>query len=429
MEDDIKATVNLIVKFMVESPRRAQLFITEDQISRYGQCLQELMTKKFTGHWYPLAPLKGHGYRSIRWTEMTPDPLLTAAGKESGIALRQLRQLLPLEVTIWVDPSGISIRYGEEGSICELVKHEEVPVMKPCLNSSSPSCSPSAPRSPAQPSLSDPVWSGSSSPSEIKSSWTAELTDRQKDCPSASSSSGYSSIENPTGNNDSARSSPTSSLERSSSPSSSSQGSHMSYMSNGNGNVSSESSQESYESCSPVRPKTTSSASINSSFSDARNPSHQTPSNYIQLQPHLHSTDSENCGYAMKNMGAHLNTQPLQHLQSHVNGNISRQQVPLMNYGLAFSGHTPSTVGGNIHQAPILFTGPNLPNFLPPFALRPQKQLLHPHAPKPCFTSRNNSIPLLTGHPPHALFTPSAAAPLMPNMATIGCQHLAAIIH
>jgi len=435
MEEDVKATVKLIVKFMLESPRRSQLLITEEQLTRYSQCLQELMIKKFTGHWYPLAPLKGHGYRSIRWTEKTPDPLLLAAGKECGLALYHLRQLLPLEVTIWVDPSGISIRYGEEGSICELVKHDdELPAMKSCLNqSTTPSYSPTAPRSPT---LSDPVWSAespTSASSEIRSSWTMELSDRQKDCPSsASSSSGYSSSENLTGNNDSARSSPTSSLERSSSPSSSSQGSHVSFINSGSEILSLGSSQDSFEnSSSPPRSRTstTTAAPTNSPYSDATTPSHQTPSHYVQLQPHQHlmPTDSENSGYSIKNVGAHLNPQQIQHVQNHLNGSVPHQQIPLLaNYGrMAFNGPTSSSAAGPLHQPPILFTAPN---FLPPFALRPQKPLIHPNAAKQCFNNRNNTIPYpLTGHP-QALFAP-AAAPLMPNLATFGCQPFAAIIH
>ena len=45
------------------------------------------------------------------------DTLLIKAGLQSGLSDRDLRTCLPSELTIWIDPSEVSYRIGEDGSI------------------------------------------------------------------------------------------------------------------------------------------------------------------------------------------------------------------------------------------------------------------------------------------------------------------------
>lgn len=48
------------------------------------------------------------------------DPIISKAASHIGLSLSQLYQLLPSELTLWVDPYEVSYRIGEDGSICVL---------------------------------------------------------------------------------------------------------------------------------------------------------------------------------------------------------------------------------------------------------------------------------------------------------------------
>lgn len=70
-------------------------------------------------HWFPEKPFKGSGYRCIRINHKM-DPIISKAASQIGLSLPQLYQLLPSELTLWVDPYEVSYRIGEDGSICVL---------------------------------------------------------------------------------------------------------------------------------------------------------------------------------------------------------------------------------------------------------------------------------------------------------------------
>ncbi|NWW03248.1 BTG1 protein, partial [Oreocharis arfaki] len=70
-------------------------------------------------HWFPLVPSKGSGYRCIRINHKM-DPLIGKAAGMIGLSHERLFQLLPSELTLWVDPFEVSYRIGEDGSICVL---------------------------------------------------------------------------------------------------------------------------------------------------------------------------------------------------------------------------------------------------------------------------------------------------------------------
>lgn len=55
------------------------------------------------------------------------DPIIGRAASQIGLSPPQLHQLLPRELTLWVDPYEVSYRIGEDGSICVL--YEETPLV------------------------------------------------------------------------------------------------------------------------------------------------------------------------------------------------------------------------------------------------------------------------------------------------------------
>uniref|UniRef100_A0ABD2X4J2 Anti-proliferative protein domain-containing protein n=1 Tax=Trichogramma kaykai TaxID=54128 RepID=A0ABD2X4J2_9HYME len=48
------------------------------------------------------------------------DPVVVEAGSIAGIEINDLRTIYPTELTIWIDPSHVSYRIGENGSTCVL---------------------------------------------------------------------------------------------------------------------------------------------------------------------------------------------------------------------------------------------------------------------------------------------------------------------
>ncbi|NXK25886.1 BTG1 protein, partial [Arenaria interpres] len=98
---------------------RAAGGIGEEQLQCFRECLQEALREHYKHHWFPLAPSKGSGYRCIRINHQM-DPLIGKAAAMIGLSHERLFQLLPSELTLWVDPFEVSYRIGEDGSICVL---------------------------------------------------------------------------------------------------------------------------------------------------------------------------------------------------------------------------------------------------------------------------------------------------------------------
>ncbi len=77
--------------------------------------LEELMVERFKDHWDPANPHRGSAYRCIRINGRL-DPVIREAAKVTGLS--SIRQYLPPEFTMWIDPHDVSYRFGEDGSIC-----------------------------------------------------------------------------------------------------------------------------------------------------------------------------------------------------------------------------------------------------------------------------------------------------------------------
>ncbi|NXP48994.1 BTG1 protein, partial [Heliornis fulica] len=111
---EIAAAVGFISKFL-----RTKGLMNERQLQTFSQCLQELLAEHYKHHWFPEKPCKGSGYRCIRINHKM-DPLIGQAAQRIGLSSQELFQLLPSELTLWVDPYEVSYRIGEDGSICVL---------------------------------------------------------------------------------------------------------------------------------------------------------------------------------------------------------------------------------------------------------------------------------------------------------------------
>lgn len=114
MKPEITAAVGFICKLL-----RTKATVNERQLQTFCQSLQELLAEHYKHHWFPEKPCKGSGYRCIRINHKM-DPIIWKAANRIGLSDRQVFQLLPSELTLWVDPFEVSYRIGEDGSICVL---------------------------------------------------------------------------------------------------------------------------------------------------------------------------------------------------------------------------------------------------------------------------------------------------------------------
>jgi len=91
-----------------------------DLVEAFRNVLCEVMYGRYKGHWFPDKPYKGSAYRCMRINSNSIDPLILNAAIQSGLSQAQLLQLLPHQLTIWVDPREVSYRFGEDGSVATL---------------------------------------------------------------------------------------------------------------------------------------------------------------------------------------------------------------------------------------------------------------------------------------------------------------------
>ncbi|XP_046908350.2 uncharacterized protein LOC124489955 isoform X2 [Dermatophagoides farinae] len=96
--------------------------LNEEKIKKFSQKLIEILTQRFQNHWYPNNPSKGQGYRCIRINQnCRVDYSIEMACQHAGISYDALR--LPVELTLWIDPSEVTCRFGEnKGSYCIVAK-------------------------------------------------------------------------------------------------------------------------------------------------------------------------------------------------------------------------------------------------------------------------------------------------------------------
>lgn len=109
MQLEIQVALNFVISFMYNKlPRR--------RVNIFAEELERALRFRFQSHWYPDRPCRGSAYRCLR-TGDPLDPVLDVAARESGLALTEIRQNLPEDLSVWIDPGEVSYRIGEKGTV------------------------------------------------------------------------------------------------------------------------------------------------------------------------------------------------------------------------------------------------------------------------------------------------------------------------
>lgn len=110
--------------FLVHLLRLQAGQLSERQLEMFKSSLTEVLRHRYRDHWFPDRPNRGSGYRCIRINGKM-DPVIAQAGANVGLLPTVLHSLFPSELTMWIDPSEVSYRIGENGSICVLYERIE----------------------------------------------------------------------------------------------------------------------------------------------------------------------------------------------------------------------------------------------------------------------------------------------------------------
>eukprot|EP00117_Sycon_ciliatum_P010553 scpid83619/ scgid12414/ Protein Tob2; Protein Tob4; Transducer of erbB-2 2 len=94
--------------------------LDREKADAFKRDLSNILTKNYTGHWYPTNSQRASAYRALLVSPGVLDPAIVAAAECSQIALGTIRDQLPLWLTIWVDPCEVSYRVGERGEVVSL---------------------------------------------------------------------------------------------------------------------------------------------------------------------------------------------------------------------------------------------------------------------------------------------------------------------
>ena len=107
MKKEITCAVNLLKTFC----RNNSADVAED-VDVFCNSLFISIEKKFQGHWYPLEPNRGNGFRCLRSAPGKPDSTMQKVAVE--LKALHILKLLPSEITIWIDPGEVFYRIGEQ---------------------------------------------------------------------------------------------------------------------------------------------------------------------------------------------------------------------------------------------------------------------------------------------------------------------------
>lgn len=90
---------------------------SSNKMALLKRSLNDRLQRHYKGHWHPKNPDRGSAYRCIRVMRHRIDPLLLGAGREAGLSDKELLAMLPAELTLWIDPDEVCVRFGEDGSV------------------------------------------------------------------------------------------------------------------------------------------------------------------------------------------------------------------------------------------------------------------------------------------------------------------------
>ncbi|XP_002736481.1 protein Tob1-like [Saccoglossus kowalevskii] len=110
MKVEIQVALNFVISYLYNKLPRRRVNIFADE-------MQKGLREKFDGHWYPQKPYKGSGYRCLRVSGQKLDPVIETAAAASGLNMDEIRNNMPDELSIWIDPSEVSYRCGEKSAV------------------------------------------------------------------------------------------------------------------------------------------------------------------------------------------------------------------------------------------------------------------------------------------------------------------------
>jgi len=114
----MKVEISSAADFLMNLLRvRQQDSLSETQLHSFRGSLITILHEKFRDHWYIENPRKGSGFRCIRVNTEISDPCIVKAANNCCISTGVIRDLLPQEITLWIDPTTVCYRIGENGSI------------------------------------------------------------------------------------------------------------------------------------------------------------------------------------------------------------------------------------------------------------------------------------------------------------------------
>ena len=110
MDIEVSVALNFVVSYLYSKlPRR--------RVDMFGEELEKAVRKKFEGHWYPEKPFKGSAFRCIKVSGEKVDPVMETAAAMSGLDIDEVKENLPLDLSVWIDPNEVSYRIGEKGVV------------------------------------------------------------------------------------------------------------------------------------------------------------------------------------------------------------------------------------------------------------------------------------------------------------------------
>lgn len=110
MHVEVSVALNFVISYLYNKlPRR--------RVDMFGEELEKGIKNKFEGHWYDDKPYKGSAYRCIRVSTEKVEPVMEIAASLSRLDIEEIKEFLPKDLTIWIDPGEVSYRIGEKGLV------------------------------------------------------------------------------------------------------------------------------------------------------------------------------------------------------------------------------------------------------------------------------------------------------------------------
>lgn len=106
MHVELQVAMNFIISYLYNKLPRTRVHL-------YGEELEKLLRLKFNGHWYPTNPMKGSAFRCVHLNSAEIDPSFELAATRSGLDfVTDIKNNLPSELSVWVDPGEVSYAIG-----------------------------------------------------------------------------------------------------------------------------------------------------------------------------------------------------------------------------------------------------------------------------------------------------------------------------